>query len=165
MAHSPVSRATSTPKPYGIKSVTVADWRSLDFTSTAPKTAGMEMRNEKRAAISPRIPRNIAVAIVFDDREMPGSMAKACVVPIRIASRIFKSPAWRVALGAKVVLNSRVPFTKRPHAATVGEVKRGSTAVSKIKPMIPVGTVATTISQNQVRAGKGLLWTSLPTRK
>ena len=53
----------------------------------AAPTAGIDSRNEKRAAASRRMPSAIAASSVIPERDTPGTSASACAQPIRIASR------------------------------------------------------------------------------
>jgi len=51
----------------------------------APREATIKRQNEKLKAIIGLNPSNNPVAIVAPERETAGSMAKACIRPIRIA--------------------------------------------------------------------------------
>jgi hypothetical protein len=56
-------------------------------TKLAAMMGRITIRKEKRAASSRLFPRNSAVVMVAPERDIPGSTANACVMPITIESR------------------------------------------------------------------------------
>ena len=70
---------------------------SASFAAAATM-AGIARRNVKRAAASRRTPRNMPIAIVEPDRDMPGISADACAHPISSASVHRRSTSVRPPL-------------------------------------------------------------------
>ena len=64
---------------------------SPNLSTTAPRIAGIESKKENSAAMTGRTPSNKAVEIVAPEREMPGTTAKPCTIPINKACQIFSS--------------------------------------------------------------------------
>ena len=58
---------------------------SIQSFAIFPKIRGITIKKEKRADFERSTPSKTAVAIVAPDLEIPGSIAKACAIPIRIA--------------------------------------------------------------------------------
>ena len=75
---SPVLRRAPLAAPVGKAAV----------VSVGPESAmiGVDIKNEKRAAVDRSRSRNIPAAIVMPLRETPGMIAKACATPIDMAS-------------------------------------------------------------------------------
>ena len=65
----------------------VIDWlmRSKNFSAAAPIIAGIDIRNDMRAASVREKPINSAAVIVTPLREVPGINAKHWETPIKIA--------------------------------------------------------------------------------
>ena len=55
--------------------------------TTAPAISGVERRKENLVAASRVNPRNRPVVIVMPERDTPGKSAKACALPMMIASK------------------------------------------------------------------------------
>jgi hypothetical protein len=78
-----------------------------------PKIKGTTIKNENRADLSLSIPKSTAVEIVAPERDIPGKIAMACVIPINIDSFTPTFFAEDFALSAKnkskPVINSILP--------------------------------------------------------
>ena len=89
MAASEESAATTMPTITGpsVSEVSIPPvTRSLTCSTTEPRIAGIDIRNEKRAASSRSTPRRSPPEIVLPERETPGKIAKAWKQPITAAS-------------------------------------------------------------------------------
>ena len=103
-----------------------------------PKIKGTTIKKENRAAFSLSIPKSTAVDIVAPEREIPGRIAIACEIPIRIAALIPTCFADALALSAKnnnkPVINS-IPPTKvqvPPNSASISSLKNTPTKAAGI---------------------------------
>ena len=74
------------PTSTGASAVPLAT-RSGTLPSAAPAVIGSASRKLKRAAASRRWPSRSAMLIVAPERDVPGTIARACANPIRSASR------------------------------------------------------------------------------
>ena len=81
------------PTPGPVLSPTLRASYSPDST-----TAGIDSRNENRAAASRVSPRNSPAVIVVPDRDAPGISASACAVPTTTASVVLISSSPRSRL-------------------------------------------------------------------
>ena len=113
-----------------------------------PKINGTTIKKEKRAAFSLSIPNSTAVEIVAPDREIPGKMAIACEIPIRIACLIPTFFADAFALSAR---NNNNPVTKSILPTSVkAPPKRASISSLKNTPTKVAGIIERTIfNENQ----------------
>lgn len=80
--------------------------------------AGMDSRNEYRAAVLGEMPVKSAVDMVEPDREMPGMIATPCMMPMRTASKLLSARSVSV-LRRRGICNSK-PVTISMEAATAG---------------------------------------------
>src|SRR5919197_6131954 len=143
MDASPTMNAKTTATPV---SPTPGEWPLPGLiASYAPDstTAGMESRNENRAAASRVRPRNSPAVIVVPERDAPGISARACAVPTARASVVLicsSSRSRRPALSAA--------YSRQASAISVEAMSQRLRApVSiwslKISPNAPTGIVAT----------------------
>ena len=99
----------------------------------------MTIRNENRAALVLSTPSSTAVEIVAPDLEMPGSIAKACEIPIIKA--LFRVTSFVVFSARSASIKSKpVTISMAPTSKILLENK-ASSSLLKNTPTNPAGTI------------------------
>ncbi len=122
--------------------------RIVPSSSTPLKTtAGIDSRNEKRAAASRLSPRNSPAVIVAPDRDTPGTRAIACAKPIATPSRVVMSSTLRVRLPTFSAASKSSPSTIR--VVPIRYRSRAPVSIWSLKtsPKIPMGIVPSRMYQ------------------
>lgn len=77
----PKTEDTIIPRKYNPKSALPESVNAPNCRTTAPKIAGIDIKNENSKAIAGLSPNNNAAVIVVPEREIPGIIAKTCAHP------------------------------------------------------------------------------------
>ncbi len=113
--------------------------------AVAPRMAGIDIRNESRAAATGRMPAAMPAAIVSPERESPGSTASPCASPIQ-------RPTTSGTLATSSVpprpreSQSTPAVTSSPTPVICSEPSQPLAKASKLKPIIAVGMLASSTS-------------------
>lgn len=124
--------------------------KSFSLSNPAPKTIGVERRNENLAASSLERPENNPVVIVIPERDTPGIIAKACDKPIKKLLLKSISSTFTLLLYFLFAMYNIIPIIISIVPIRPRFLKAVSACFSNSFPIIAPGMAAITISQNNL---------------
>ena len=120
MTTNPETKAATAPAKYLTITTDSIASKLRKSKTAAPNMAGILNKKEKRAACSLFILQNNEVAIVVPERDIPGIIAMACPIPIRIDFMIPILLSSNSPLGILSEKKMITPVTDKAIATTSG---------------------------------------------
>jgi hypothetical protein len=152
---SPVNKLKTKPAAKLLRFALQAKLIFFDFNKAAPKTAGIDARNENLKLVSMSIPLNNKVEMVIPEREIPGIMAIPCVSPKITAS--LKPTLFLFAVINFLVRINTMPVTIKATALKLMELKMLSKKSFPAKYIINVMSDTMTINDNNLGLPSALI--------